>query len=481
MSAYQIQPHIFIIIGATGNLTRLKLFPSLYRLFEKGILAGKCVILGVARKSDLDDTEFRALARSIIEKTGTKTNSKKFLNWCDECVYYQSVGQANVEDYKNLASRIDDIEKMKRLPGNRVFYIALPPNAFPQTITGLGESGLKSSAGWTRLVVEKPFGRDLNTAQELNKLIHKYFNEPQIYRIDHFLAKETVRNLLVFRFANTIFEHLWNSEHIEKVEITVSEKLGIGKRANYYEQTGAVRDMVSNHLSQIFSLVAMDTPSGLDANAIRDEKVKILRQVSPIRSKNVVFGQYTRGKIDGEDVIGYAEEEGVSKDSKTETYVALRLEIDNWRWKGVPFYLFTGKRMPRKLTEIKVYFHCAPGSIFQPFENTCILESNVLILTLQPDEGISLRFHIKSIGDPLTLTTKDLHFKYSEVFGPPPEAYETVLLDVIKGDQTLFVRSDEVENAWRLYSPLFNMKIPIYPYPAGAEGPTETKKLMSLT
>lgn len=477
MSITQVHPHIFVIMGATGNLTRLKLFPALYKLFEQRVLSGKCVILGVARKSDIDDRGFRKLAHGIIKSTNIKIDDAKFSNWCNECVFYQSLGKASLEDYKRLAARIDSIEREENLLGNRVFYIALPPKAFSNSVTSLGESGLNRSSGWTRLVIEKPFGRDIVSAQKLNKLIHKYYDESQIYRIDHFLAKETVQNLLVFRFANTFFEHLWNRDHVEKVEIIVSEKLGIEGRANYYEQTGALRDMISNHLTQLLSLVAMDTPSGLDARAIRNEKVKVLQQVKPIQADNIVFGQYSSGKIDGKAVIGYKEEDGVPENSNTETYVALRLEVPNWRWNGVPFFLYTGKRMSRKLTEIRVHFHCAPGSIFQPFENTCILEPNVLFLTLQPDEGISFRFHIKSIGEPLTLTTKDLQFKYSEVFGAPPDAYETVLLDAITGDQTLFVHSDEVESAWQNYAPIFEMNIPLKYYPAGTDGPIEAKKL----
>lgn len=477
MSITQVHPHIFVIMGATGNLTRLKLFPALYRLSERGVLSGKCIILGVARKSDIDDRGFRKLAHDIIKSKKIKIDDTKFSNWCNECVFYQSLGKTSTEDYKKLAARIDSLERERNIPGNRIFYMALPPKAFSSTVTSLGESGLNKSFGWTRLVIEKPFGRDIASARKLNKLIHKYYDESQIYRIDHFLAKETVQNLLVFRFANTIFEHLWNRDHIEKVEIIVSEKIGIGGRANYYEQTGALRDMISNHLTQLLSLVAMDTPSGLDASAIRNEKVKVLQQIKSIQADNIVFGQYSSGKIDGKTVLGYREEDGIPDNSNTETYVALRLEIPNERWNGVPFFLYTGKRMSRKLTEIRVHFHCAPGSIFQPFENTCILEPNVLFLTLQPDEGISLRFHIKSIGEPLTLTTKDLHFKYSEVFGAPPNAYETVLLDAITGDQTLFVHSDEVESAWKNYTPIFEMNIPLKNYLAGTDGPIEATKL----
>jgi glucose-6-phosphate 1-dehydrogenase len=303
--------------------------------------------------------------------------------------------------------------------------------------------------------------------------MHRYFDESQIYRIDHFLGKETVQNLLVFRFANVFFEHLWNRDHIERVEITVAEKVGIEGRANYYDQTGALRDMVQNHLTQLLTLIAMEAPVAFEADSIRNEKAKILRQVAPIHPEDIIFGQYTPGPVDGKDVVGYREEVGVAPDSNTETFVALKLEIANWRWKGVPIFLRTGKRMPERLTQIAIHFHCAPVSIFKPFESTCPLEPNVLTITLQPDEGFDLKFQVKSVGQPVTLTSQRLHFKYSEAFGRLPDAYENLLLDVIIGDQTLFVRYDEVEGAWKNFDLLLQNGIPVKPYPAGTWGPSE--------
>jgi len=478
MAADQVEPHVFIIFGATGNLTRRKLFPALYSLSARGKTKGKSIILGVARR-DLNDRSFRVLAREMLESAGFPVNDKVYTNWCDSCLFYQSIGQGSLENYKDLAARIETLERAGNLPGNRVFDMAVPPNAFAKAVLGLGEAGLNESPGWTRLVVEKPFGRDHASAKELNDLVHEYFDESQIYRIDHFLGKETVQNLLVFRFANALFEPLWNREHIERVEITVAEKAGIERRSNYYEQTGALRDMVQNHLTQLLTLVAMEIPGAFEADAIRNEKVKILRQITTIQPDSAVFGQYIRGKIDGKEVVGYREEPGVSADSETETFVALMLGIANWRWSGVPFYLRTGKRMPQRLTQIAIRFHCAPVSIFQPFESTCALEPNVLAITIQPDEGFDLQFQVKSIGQPITLTTQRLHFRYSEAFGPLPDAYENLLLDVIAGDQTLFVRYDEVEGSWQLYDLLLEKDIPVHPYPAGTWGPSEAGRLFS--
>ena len=477
MSGKQVEPHLFIILGATSDLMRHKLLPALFHLNTHHQLGKNCCVLGISRSPGIDDESFRTLANEALVEAGLIKKGESDL-WCRQCFFYHSLKEGSKEDFRVLAARIQALEEANGLPGNRVFYLALPPATIPGVVTGLGQAGLHKSPGWTRVVVEKPFGRDLESAQKLNTLIHRYFRESQLYRIDHYLGKETVQNLLVFRVANAIFEPLWNRNLVKSVQISVAESQGVGHRTAYYDQAGALRDMVQNHLTQLLALTAMEIPVAFEADAIRDEKAKVLRAISPVQPSQVVFGQYTRGQIDDRILPGYREEPGVAPDTSTETFVALQLFVENWRWQGVPFYLVTGKALPKRLTSIAVTFRCPPVSVLRPY-SSCSFTSNVLVFTIQPDEGFNLHFDVKTPGMPLNLKTQSLRFRYSETFAPLADAYQTLLLDIMTGDQTLFVRADEVEGAWRLYEPLLaKAAIPPHPYPAGSWGPPEAKTFM---
>jgi glucose-6-phosphate 1-dehydrogenase len=471
-----VEPHIFVIFGATGDLMQRSLLPALHNLASQGHIGSDTKILGAARSTEYNDAGFRKLALESFAKAKI-TPIDDLSRWCDESLYYQSAGAEKLEDYAALAEKIRDLESKHGLRGNRVFYLALPPMAFPATIDKLGEVGLNKSAGWTRLVIEKPFGRDLDSARELNNLVHRHFDESQIYRIDHYLGKETVQNLLVFRFANPIFESLWNRDRIHSVQITVAEKLGIGKRAGYYDRAGALRDMVQNHVTQLLTIVAMEVPVAFDSDSIRAEKVKVLRSIAPIMEDKVVLGQYSAGAIDGIEAPAYLEEPGVPRDSRTETFIAMQIDIANWRWHGVPFYIRSGKRLPQRITQIVINFKRAPVSIFDP-TGRCDMHFNSLNITLQPDEGFDLCFEMKAMGEPLKLQTQRLHFRYAEAFAPLPDAYETLLLDIMTGDQTLFVHAEEVEQSWKLYTPIIEQKLPLQAYKVGTWGPELAEKLI---
>ena len=474
-------PCLFVMFGGTGDLMQRKILPTLYHLASNGMLHAQFHILGIARDQAMTDAKFRewgraALAAAKSGKDGKGAGAKKIRDWCETCLHYQPVNQTDSAAYATLATRIGEIEKAAGLPGNRVFYLALPPGAFPGTIESLGTAALNRSAGWTRLVIEKPFGHDLASARELNQLVHKYFDEGQVYRIDHYLGKETVQNLLAFRFGNALFESAWNRDHIKSVQITVAEALGVEERAGYYETAGALRDMVQNHLTQLLTLTAMEVPATFEADAIRFEKVKVLRSIAPIGEDAVVFGQYTGSRDKSQP--GYKQEPKVSPRSRTETFVAMRLEIENWRWQGVPFYLRTGKRMARRVTEIAIHFRKPPVALFRSL-NGDSPHTNALVITLQPDEGFELSFEVKSPGEGFTLQTQRMAFRYGEAFGPLPDGYETLLMDVVEGDQTLFVHADETEASWKLYTPLLDKKLTPYPYAAGSCGPKAADELGS--
>ncbi|HVW28367.1 MAG TPA: glucose-6-phosphate dehydrogenase [Polyangiaceae bacterium] len=462
---------IFVIFGGTGDLSRRKLLPALCRLVERGEL-GKSCILGLSR-GGMGDEGFRQAAVEALTQAGRpKEAATRFA----ERLYDQAIGRGTAEDFRNLGQRLDAIAREHGLPKNRAFYLALPPEAVPATVEGLGSAGLAKSTGFTRLVVEKPFGHDLESATALDEVLHRHFDESQIYRIDHYLGKETVQNLLVFRFANSIFESLWNRERVRAVELTVAEELGVGTRAGYYDTSGALRDMIQNHMTQLVTLVGMEVPSAFEAEAIRYEKVKVLRSIKPIDPSQVVRARYSDGQIDGKPVPGYLKEKDIPKDSQTETFVALRLDLDTWRWQGVPFYLHTGKRLAKRYTQIAVHFRDVPVSLFK---NVCtnLDTPDVLVITIQPDEGFSLHFDVKTPGQPFELQRVPLEFKYKRLFPEMPEAYETLLDDVWHGDQTLFVHADEARESWKLYTPILENPSAIVSYPAGTYGPKEAAAL----
>jgi glucose-6-phosphate 1-dehydrogenase len=432
---------------------------------------------------------FRKKIGDDLKEYASGSIDKDLWHWFAERLYYLPGDLNDAKTYKNLATLLKKVNEEHRTKGNYFYYLAIAPEFFSPVITHLGEAGLvhEENGSWRRVIVEKPFGRDLESARSLNHELQRVLEEDQIYRIDHYLGKETVQNILVFRFANGIFEPIWNRRYIDHVQITVSEDLGVEQRGGYYDQSGALRDMVPNHIFQLITLTAMEPPGSFEANAVREEQAKILRAIQPISPEEVltrtVRGQYGPGKIDGEKVPGYREEEKVPRDSNTETFVALKLYIDNWRWAHVPFYLRTGKRLPKRVTEIAIQFREAPHMLFR---QTTIraLTQNRLVLRLQPDEGISLTFGAKMPGAVMRLGSVDMDFEYEDYFGTTPSTgYERLLYDCMLGDATLFQRADMVEAGWEIVEPILDVWKALPPrqfpnYAAGTWGPKEAEELL---
>lgn len=431
--------HLFVVLGGTGDLAARKLLPALRHVLS---VDDDWRLVGVGT-TDHDDDSYRRWVAGALDADPDG-------DWCARVHYHRLT--AGGFDLSGLAGTVKDLEDAHGLPGNRIFYLALPPQLFDDAIAGIGDAGLSDAAGWTRLVVEKPFGTDADSAAALDRIVHACFDESEVFRIDHFLGKETVRNLIAFRFANPIFESTWNRDRIERVEITVAEQLGVGSRARYYDRAGVVRDMVQNHLTQVLSLIAMEPPVRFDADAIRDEKVKVLRAIDGV--DHVLQARYVAGTVDGETVPGYLEESGVPDDSTTATFAEATVHIDTWRWQGVPFTVRTGKRLPSRLSSVDIHYRRPPVQLFRDLDDECDPRGNVLTIALQPAEGFDLTFQVKRPGNGMDLERMSLGFRYEDAFEPLPDAYETLVADVVAGDQTLFVRSDEVAESWRIWDPI---------------------------
>jgi len=481
------QPCTIVIFGATGDLTHRKLIPALYNLAADGDLPPAVTIVGFARREKSDD-QFRNELENASRKFSRQTVRDDIWKTFAESIVYHRSEFEDEGGYKTLAKRLDKIDKESGTRGNRLFYLAAAPDQFESILKHLKAAGLNETCkgSWARVIVEKPFGTDLPSARELNRIVRNSFTEEQTYRIDHFLGKETAQNILVLRFANAIFAPLWNTHYVDSVQITAAETLGVETRAGFYEHAGALRDMVQNHLLQLLCLVAMEPPTDLGADSIRDEKVKVIRSLRHLSrnevAANIVRGQYTEGAIHGDPVVGYRQEQNVKPDSHTETFVALRLFIDNWRWADVPIYMRVGKRLPKSATEISVHFKKAPPVLF----NKELCDQNVLVIRIQPDEGISLRIHAKVPGASFRIEPVKMDFHYGTSFGKAsPEAYERLLLDAMSGDATLFARRDEVEEAWAFIDPIeeawhAKKDAPgLFFYAAGSWGPEEADDLLA--
>ena len=483
------EPCAMVIFGGSGDLTRRKLVPALYNLSRKRMIPGGFTILGISR-SPMKDEEYRSRLREWVDKAEEAAPSDPE-TWepFSQGIYYLPANFHDAAMYARLKEVLAEYDTRRGTGGNRIFYLATAPSDYVDIIRNLGSAGMaREDSGWVRAIIEKPFGRDLASARALNREVSAVFREDQVYRIDHYLGKETVQNLLVFRFANGIFEPIWNRQYVDHVQITAAENIGVGTRGAYYEEAGALRDMMQNHLLQLLCLIALEPPVTFDAGPVHDEKNKVMRAIRPIDPRKLdevaLRGQYGPGFVGGKQGPGYRQEKGVAPDSRTETYAALRLTVDNWRWAGVPFYLRTGKRLAKRVSEIAILFRRTPHLIFRQAP-TDQVESNVLALRIQPDEGITLKFEAKLPGQSMNIRPVSMDFRYGSTFGPHlSSAYERLLLDCMVGDPTLFDRIDSVELAWSLVQPFLDRWSstdggPIPTYASGSWGPAEADALLA--
>ncbi|HUF52699.1 MAG TPA: glucose-6-phosphate dehydrogenase [Dehalococcoidia bacterium] len=478
-----LEPCCLVIFGASGDLTARMLLPALYNLALDRRLPPRFAMVGFAR-TEWTDEEFRDHARKAVEEHSRRKVDPDVWSTFASALHYMHGGYNDPTSHDRLSEKLEAVQEAHNTGGNHLFYLAVPPTAFDDIVAQLGRGPYgrsREGAGWSRVIVEKPFGTDLKSARDLNHLLHSVFHEDDVYRIDHYLGKETVQNILVFRFANGIFEPIWNRRYVDHVQITVAESLGIEGRGEYYDHSGALRDIMQNHMMQLLSLLAMEPPLAVNGRSVRNEKVKVLHAVRLFERDEVALstarGQYSSGWVAGAEVPGYREEEGIPKTSATETYVAARFYVDSWRWADVPFYMRTAKRLPKRSTEIAVFFKRAPRLLFQDYTDEPNLEPNVLSIRIQPNEGISLKFLTKVPGSPMRLRPANMDFLYGASFvTQAPSAYETLLLDALRGDATLFTRSDEVEAAWTITDRIIDgwraMPEPGFPnYEAGSWGP----------
>jgi glucose-6-phosphate 1-dehydrogenase len=483
-----LQKCLIVIFGASGDLAKRKLLPALFEIFRLKQYPQGFAVLGVGRSSFTDEKFREMMATSISQFSEHQPVDVNLLKEFIQTLFYQALETGNPSEYPVLNERLRHLDESEQTGGNYLFYLSTPPSLYLTAAEGLGAAHLNQEEGnWKRLIVEKPFGYDLASSRMLNLKLRQYFKEEQIYRIDHYLGKETVQNLLVFRFSNGIFEPLWNRNYIHHVEITSAEQLGVEGRGQYYDGAGALRDMIQNHLLQVLAMVAMEPPASFDSTSVRNETLKVFQAIRPIPSGEVgkysVRGQYTASRLKGEMVPGYREEKGVPGDSRTETYTMVKLMVDNWRWGGIPFYVRAGKRLPTRVTEVVIHFKCTPHSLFGGNDTTPV-ESNQLILRIQPDEGILLKFGMKLPGAGFQVKTVGMDFHYSDLTEAHlPTAYERLLLDCMNGDSTLYTRGDAVEACWKIVTPLLegwkdNPQSKLYGYPAGTWGPQESDDFM---